>query len=246
MVLIPDIGAAFGQTIFGSGANPHPAPRVPMTFTSFKRLTEVGGFAQGVDIATLDTSFGGAPPSSIGRLSVIEMAVNPNSINFRQSKRITKRDTQEGSVFFHFTNSQGENNDILTMDFSGNTGNLDLRGDIDSSGGVLDTNGGQNTGAAQKLLIWHNLWELTREPMLLSTNVRNEFLITYSSIAIPTQINLIGFFSNVLEWTDSAEKPMSKDYSFSYTVERTEPPLSEILSAIQNASFNPDTTGNQI
>lgn len=251
MVLIPDIGAALGQTIFGEGGKPYSDPnRVPMAFTSLRRLR-----ASGLDTTARIGGEGGIIPdiTSISDLSivfpntaevtVIEMAVNPNSIGFRQPKRITKRDTQEGSVFFHFTNSRGENNDILTLDFSGNTGNIDSRSDIvTDTTSVFSTQAGVNTGANKKLSLWHNLWQLTREPMLLEDNTRNEFLIVYSSVAIPIQISLIGHWSNVLEFTDNADKPFSRDYSMSFTVEEIVPPLDELTSLIQEFAVDTTTT----
>lgn len=239
MTLVPDIGAALGQTIFGEGGKPFSDPnRIPMVFTSLQRL-RLGG---------LDTSerFTGTGTNDlvedvtksardINDVKVaIEMAVNPNSISFRQPKRIVKRDTQEGSVFFHFTNSKGENNDILTMDFRGNTGNLDIRGDITVDRGVFSTQGGSNTGAGEKLLIWQNLWALTREPMLLEDGVRNEFLIIYSSVGIPIEISLIGHWNNVLEFTENAEKPFTRDYSMSFTVQEVVPPLEELPGLLQS------------
>jgi hypothetical protein len=251
--LLPDVGAALGQTIFGTGGKPFTDPnRVPMVFTSLRRLrainadlkTFIGEETPIIDTASVDANL--QTDLEDGQRPIIQMAVNPNTITFRQPKRIVKRDTQNGSVFFHFTNSKGQNNDILTLDFRGNTGNLDPRGDVNSSGGgVFDTQGGYNTGAISKLALYHNLWSLTREPMLLEDNTINEFIILYSSIAIPVEIQLNGFFSQVLEWTDSAEKPFSKDYSFSFTVQDIIPPLAEVSGLLQSISFDTETTAGQ-
>lgn len=262
MTLIPDIGNALGQTIFGEGGKPYADPnRIPMSFTSLKRLREggldptarLGGIAEEL----VDEVSGGTGGfiSSVGTLStprrgmlpIIEMAVNPDSISFRQPKRITKRDTQEGSIFHHFTNSKGENNDILTLDFSGNTGNIDRRGDINTgSDSLFNTQNGFNTGANKKLAIWQNLWQLTREAILLEDNVRNEFLIIYSSTSIPIQISLIGHWSNVLEFSDTAGKPFSRDYSMSFTVESITPPLDEITSLLSEFAVDPETTAGLV
>lgn len=248
MTLIPDIGAALGQTIFGGGGNAFTAPRVPMIFTSLQRLRRGG-----LDTSERLTGTGAndlvddisRAASDINDVQIaIEMAVNPSSISFRQPKRIVKRDTQEGSVFFHFSNSKGENNDILTMDFRGNTGNIDIRGDITTYNGPFSTQAGINTGALKKLIIWQNLWSLTREPMLLSDGVENEFLIIYSSIATPIQISLIGHFSNVLEFTDSAEKPFSRDYSMSFTVQEVVPPLEELPGLVQTQIVDSQGAGS--
>jgi len=253
MTLIPDFTSALGQTIFGEGGKSFTDPnRVPMTFTSLKRL-RTGGIDPSARISGTENTASALEflsttnPLSApgGELISIEMAVNPNSINFRQPKRITKRDTQEGSVFFHFTNSKGENNDILTLDFRGNTGNLDIRGDVTTDRGLFSTQGGYNTGANRKLLIWHNLWALTREAMLLDDNTRNEFLIMYASVGIPVQIYLIGHYSNVLEFSENADKPFTRDYSMSFTVQEVVPPLSELPTQIQELTIDTRRTAGQ-
>ena len=121
------------------------------------------------------------------------------------------------------------------MEFRGNTGYINIDSDVITSG--------VQTGSFKKMLIWHNLWNLTREPILLSDGTKNEFFITYSSPIIPTQILLIGFFQNVLEWTDSAEKPFSKDYSMTFTVTNTQPSLDELYKDIQQiALYVPEAT----
>jgi len=57
----------------------------------------------------------------------VSLAVNPSNVSFRSTKRITKKDTQGGSVFVHWTNRLGRNNDILQIEFTGQTGNINLR-----------------------------------------------------------------------------------------------------------------------
>jgi len=248
MTLIPDIGAALGQTIFGAGGNAFSAPRVPMIFTSLQRLRKGG-------LSTTERLTGTGTNDLVDDISniasdindvqiAIEMAVNPNSISFRQPKRIVKRDTQEGSVFFHFSNSKGENNDILTVDFRGNTGNIDIRGDITTSNSTFSTQAGINTGALKKLAIWQNLWALTREPMLLDDGTANEFMIIYSSIGIPIQISLIGHYANVLEFTENAEKPFSRDYSMSFVVQEVVPPLSDLPNLVQTQIVDSQGAGS--
>lgn len=259
MALVPDIGASLGQTIFGAGGQPFSDPnRIPMSFTSLKRLRAAGlssgpgqdpvqlGGANGV---AADFTLGGASGISAinenvsGMLAIIEMMVNPNSITFKQPKRIVKRDTQEGSIWFHFSNSKGENNDILTIDFKGSTGNLDIRSDINTdTESVFSTRLGTNTGANKKLAIWHNLWQLTREPILLEDNTRNEFQIIYASVAIPLQIALLGHWSSVLEFSETADKPFSRDYTMSFTVEEVVPSLDEIAQLVQSFTIDTATT----
>jgi hypothetical protein len=260
-LLMPDIGAALGQTLLGGlGAVGNPQ-RVPMYFTSTARLrllnetlergqaitlAEIQNFSQqitdvtfGQQVITGDIAKG--TPRNV--LPIIKMAVNPNSISWRQPKRIVKRDTRNGSIYFHFSNEKGQNNDILTMDFRGNTGNIDPRGSANVNQGVFSTvsdTPDTNTNAIAKQIIWHNLWSLTREPMLLPDNTINVFQIFYSSPIIPIQIQLRGFFTNVLDWTDSADKPFSKDYSFGFTVQETIPPLDDLVPLIQQSAFAPE------
>jgi len=245
-----NLGSALGQTLFGSGAQSFTdANRIPMVFTSTRRLRLIDPKFQGISSlltgnmneqeATVAEVFFGGQENLSGEMSVIEMMVNPNSITWKQPKRIVKRDTQEGSVFFHFSNSKGQNNDILTMDFRGNTGNINIRSDSNADGGALSTSRGINTGATKKMLIWHNLWQLTREPMLLDDGTINDFMIFYTSPIIPGGIALVGFFGAVLDWTDSADKPNSKDYSFSFTVKETVPPLDNLLQDINTVVIDP-------
>lgn len=74
----------------------------------------------------------------------VSMLVNPSNISFKQNKRITRKDTQGGAVIFHWSNKMGRDNDILEMDFSGSTGNINIRtGGV--RGGALSLFGGQAT-----------------------------------------------------------------------------------------------------
>ena len=127
MALGPDIGTALGQTLFGSGASGLvDSSRIPMSFTSTKRLRLINSQFQGFG-REREAAAGEAAAVLFDRknqlafssniLPVIQMSINPKSIGWRQPKRIVKRDYQEGSVFYHFTNSKGQNNDILTLDF---------------------------------------------------------------------------------------------------------------------------------
>lgn len=173
----------------------------------------------------------------------IAMQVNPKSVEFEQPKRITRTDNRDGSTFFHFVNSKGQNNDILTIRMRGNTGNIDLRGSIGDKTRVsnLPTEErtsitaqaraarGLDTGALKKLLVWINLYLLTREPMLIGPGIENKFSISYQSPLFPTTIDFIGFFNEVLRFEESGEKPNSRDYSMEFIVERTEPELDQYL-----------------
>lgn len=225
-----DIAASIAGLLsagFPEGADPSGQPRAALVFTSALRLG-------GSDRSFVDASnfF-----KSAAFMERIIMAVNPNSIRFRQPKRFVKKDTREGSVFFHFTNSKGQNNDILTMSFNGSTGNIDLR---DAFTDAPRTE--QSTAALQKMLVWHNLYALTREPMVLSDGTENFFVISYASPLFPLTVDFFGFFNQVLEFEENARKPNSRDYSFEFTVTQTDPPLDEVLSIIENFLRTPSAT----
>lgn len=57
----------------------------------------------------------------------VSMLMNPSKVDFKQPKRTTSQQTQAGTVFYHWANEDGRNNDILTMEFSGQTGNINIR-----------------------------------------------------------------------------------------------------------------------
>lgn len=234
-------------TIGGRGSN----RRVPFTFTSTKRLLASGALdtANSRDLAkadaqdvltkelkaiegtdTLGSVLGTLGLSSIlsvvPSMPVISMAVNPNTIKWNQPKRFNKRDTMNGSVFFHFTNQNGQNNDILTLNFTGNTGNINTQNGLDAS---------TATGADVKLRIWHELYALTREPVLLDGGVKNEFFITYRTVLLPIPVTFIGFFNQVLEFTENAKDPFSRDYNFGFTVTNTSPPLDDLTNKLNSA-----------
>ncbi len=152
----------------------------------------------------------------------IVMEVNPNNIEFVQPKRFSRVDTLRGSVFHHFSNNKGQNNDILTIKFSGNTGNISRRGRTqeDKDRSIL------------RFIIWHNLYQLTREPMLLTDGQPNMFEIQYVSAMLPTTITFRGFFNEVLNWSENGQKPNSKDYSFSFIVQETFPDIDTIMDSV--------------
>ncbi|APU88891.1 hypothetical protein Rctr197k_072 [Virus Rctr197k] len=244
-----------------SGSQSSFAPRVAVLFTS--RLRQIAASTarlatQGLSEAQASTStfslealnfFGNAQSF----MPTIAMAVNPKSVKFVQPKRYNKRDTREGSVFFHFTNSKGQNNDILTLQFSGNTGNLDLRGSIGdatqepSASQQEVTNAatgraGNDTGALYKLLAWQNLYLMTREPMLLADGTENYFSIVYASALFPSEVTFRGFFSKVLEFEETADKPNSREYSFEFIVQSTIPDLDEVLQTLSGILNAPPAT----
>ena len=57
----------------------------------------------------------------------VSMTINPSTISFSQEKRITKKYTQSGAVYYHWANRTGRNNDVLELSFTGQTGNMSIR-----------------------------------------------------------------------------------------------------------------------
>lgn len=149
------------------------------------------------------------PGLQIGISPVIELAINPTSVKWTQQKRTSRRDVISGSVFFHYADEEElRNNDVLVLDVAGTTGNL-----MDKS----------------KLRVWHDLYSLSREPVVTIDGLQNECTIRYSTDLIPDML-LFGFFSKPLEFSESADKPFMRDYSFSFTVIDSNPKLSELVT----------------
>tara|TARA_R110002110_G_scaffold16569_38_gene71747 strand:- start:3521 stop:4270 length:750 start_codon:yes stop_codon:yes gene_type:complete len=229
--------------------------RVPMSFTSLKRRRLARGLPV-VGVTTADAGLYAANKSGL-LMTNVDMLVNPSSVEWTQNKRMTKVDVRDGSRFFHFLNSAGQNNDFLTLKFSGSTGNIDIRGaERVRRGGIgvgLNNNYAASTGANQKWLVWHNLYQLSREEVRLGVGAENWFRIDYSSnlftsstaglFSGPVQ-QFYGFFDSVLEFTESADKPNSRDYSFSFTVTSAEPDLDEAISVFTSVGFRHDAPGS--
>ena len=217
----------------GPGQSSNGEHRVPMEFTStFRRRNlqqqerdDVSRRTESL-AASVPTELGGGalPPARYphfqdltgqlnGAMSVIRMKVNPHTIEISEDKRYGTQETMEGNVFHHFTNSKGQNNNLATITFQGNTG------DISGQGASKK----ERLESLSRLKIFHELWQLTREPMSLIDVTgymeRNRFYITIVSPALPVPVEFIGFFTEVLKWSESAEKPFSKDYSMSFIVE---------------------------
>lgn len=168
----------------------------------------------------------------------IVMELNPNNIEFEQPKRYTRQDTQRGTVFHHFTNSQGQNNDVLTIKFAGNTGNIARRGR--SGDEIVDR-------AVTRLKIWHDLYQLTREPVILTDGTFNTMYVSYVSPLFPVVIQFSGFWTHVLRFSENAKKPSSRDYTMEFVVKETFPDMNTISDLIldqvvQEASLAPSAT----
>lgn len=269
-----DITTFFQNTLVSNIKASVTSRRVPFTFTSTARLVRSGEikFTQDRQFAVASTinrtrtqlamiekdARGTAALSQIGlgafvsleqiagregslsKISlsdaIIKMAVNPDSIQFSQGKRISRRDTMEGSTFYHFTNAADQNNDILEVGFTGQTGNINTRVS------PLDMIA---TGAPEKLRRWHDLYNLTREGMVLNEQntgvanitkgIPNQFFITYRTLLFPVQITLVGHFSKVLDFTESAESPNSTRYSMAFTVTDTYPKLDDLSKQLSSS-----------
>lgn len=191
-------------------------PRTAMVFTSRKRQMALdAAFVGPVQIAQ-------PLPLRAGETRSIAMEVNPNSVEFNQPKRFARQDTQTGVVFHHFNDLEGKNNDILTINFRGSTGNINRLVDTEVDRGL----------ALKKLAVWHNLYLLTREPMLLSDGKPNVFEVVYSSALLTVPIHFQGFFSRVLEWSEQGTKPNSRDYTMEFTVTSVAPNLDELVTLV--------------
>jgi len=141
----------------------------------------------------------------------VTMLINPSQVEFKQNKRITRRNTQSGAVFFHWANTLGRNNDILEMSFRGQTGNINIQQGTVRKGltGIIPGAGKVNdfvndraerivqgdgpgsvalqgdeyvTSGAAKLSNFWNLYSLTREPVVdPKYGFPVYYYITYSS-----------------------------------------------------------------
>jgi hypothetical protein len=178
------------------------------------------------------------------------MKINPQTVTFSQAKRITRRDTQSGAVYQHWTNAKGRNNDVIQINFSGQTGNLNLRTGARQATVVndqlkqfqewvksvtqqegLDVT---NLSGAAKLVNFWNLYSITREPVVDPVSGQpNNFHIMYSSPVLGNaMIDFIGFFDRVLEFTDDANDPFNKSYSFSFTATGSMPSMDHVYQYI--------------
>jgi hypothetical protein len=176
----------------------------------------------------------------------VRMKVNPQSVTFSQSKRITRRDTQSGAVFFHWTNAKGSNNDVINIAFSGQTGNINLRTGAKRANAlsselaqfqdwvksVTKQEGleiATISGAAHLMSFW-NLYALTREPMFDPVSGQpNQFHVMYSSpILGNAMVDFVGHFDRVLEFSDEAAEPFNKSYNFSFVASASIPSMDDI------------------
>lgn len=243
MVLAANLNHLFSTTqLFSLGApSPVAGTRVPHVFTSTlrQRMAKTTSLrASGLTENAISNSLDALPAEYVATLPrslwpEIRMSVNANSVKFRQGKRIVKKDTREGSVFFHFANTRGQNNDILYATFSGRTGNINPQ--AIAAGREPTTGAADTTGALRKHRTFHQLWHWTRESKLLPDGTVNVKSILYTSKVIPVTLALHGHCNAALEWSEEGAKPNSAPYSFEFTVQDTDPPLDDLLDYIDEA-----------
>jgi hypothetical protein len=229
MAIAPDLATAFGLSNLLTRGDGTAGPRTPMEFTCSTWRSQ--------------------------NMPSILLMVNPHSVSFRQPKRITKKNTQGGTVFFHWTDLNGQNNDILEIQFKGRTGNIrnkpnfqpnntfigkGLQIAANAISGITPDTPTPNAGFAKHVL-WTRLYTLTRVPMVdPTTKIRNVAEITYISPLFPRKILFMGFFNNVLEFAEIAEQPWLVEWSFSFIVQATNPGLdsvSQMLMAVLNSQI---------
>lgn len=175
----------------------------------------------------------------------LRMVINPRSLRFDQPKRISFRDTIAGKTFYHWTDSRGKNNDILTLTFNGITGNIDPRvlnnaSVFPATSSIPDGMDRERSrtafGNLAKHLAWAKLYQLTADPIVDQfSNRLNLVTCTIQTVLLPFPIQFEGHFPAVMSFTDSADNPFSKDWSLSLVVRTMNPPLSTIVSLLQIA-----------
>lgn len=163
--------------------------------------------------------------------NTVQMTVNPNSVKFSQSKRIsTPRKTIGGTTYFNWTDVNGRNLDVITMSISGETGTITGLGKTTTQQAKtgLITVGGTYQGTraqknAQNFAKWYNLTaEPAIDPKILVPNV---WTIRYKSLIFP-DIIFSGFYMNVLDFTDEAvQNPFNKKYSVVFIVTAVKPDI---------------------
>lgn len=201
-------------------------------------------------------------------LPSIALRVNPHNVSFKQNKRVTKRNTQGGTVYMHWSDEYGQNNDVLEMQFRGRTGNINLRrnpdakkadglGGLPAQGlqalanwltGASPENADQykNQGGA-KLFTWSRLYQLTRMPMIdRSTGKKNIFYIVYRSPLFPRPVVFTGFFNNVLDFSETAENPFLVEWSFTFVAQSTMPDLDTLSEYIVAVLTSPQRVSAEI
>lgn len=178
-------------------------------------------------------------------IPAIQMSVNPTSVKFSQSKRIsTPRKTIGGTTYFHWSDSKGRNLDLLTLTISGETGAMSGLGNtaaLQSLTSVIKSNGKLDPKAAKNAQNWAAFYTLTTQPAIDPTTLkRNIWTIQYRSMLFPN-INMRGFFLNVLDFSDSALEPFSKKYTALFVVTKVNPDITLLQNLFVQAGQSAQT-----
>jgi len=171
----------------------------------------------------------------------IKMSVNPNSVSWDQSKRIsTAKKTIGGTTYFKWSDKTGRNLDPLILTISGETGpisGLGANGVTQSKTSIITLGGfAKNSRSFANGQNWAKLYTLTTQPEIDPvTFVPNIWEITYRSLLFPNII-FNGFFNQVLKFSDTAASPFSKQYSLSFTVTAVRPDILQLRNLIGSAN----------
>lgn len=183
-------------------------------------------------------------PQGLLDVQPISMLVNPNSIEWSWPKRKSKLRTRKGTTFYFFTGDDGSSLDILELSLRGSTGSIELPPDWNRQGRLTGANAllaFTDNEAAKKLIVWHRLYQLSREPDVtqeavagLRRDYRNYQFMSYVSPLFPYPLVFQGHWDAALSFTETADKPGSREYSGKFVVERIWPSdmLDETLAAL--------------
>lgn len=245
MALFPSFATALNAELRLPAQNPSGDPgRIPMVFSSLLRREPRGAtrgrltapIGRPVTQQDLDAAARGLESRrqfSQYAATDIVMSLNPNSMDFAEPKRITETKVAGGTVFTHWTDADGRNNDVLRIQFQGRTGNIDVRGALpitrsDESRELLRMETyTPSTQAIERTLVWHDLYQLSREPMLLNDGRRNIMYVAYTSPLLSTTVEFAGHFENVIHFGENGEAPFSPQYDFTFVVTDSDPSLNE-------------------
>jgi hypothetical protein len=202
--LSPAVGRV--NSLLGRNTSPPSSNRIPIVWDSEFRRTESVKFPHPL-------------------LIPLEMSVNPNTMSWSQSKRYSEKKVRKGSVFYHFTDKSGASNDIIRINFKGSTGNIDLRTER------LEDGSFKTNGAKDKLTSFYSLYLMSREPVrLIDNTTKNQIYLSIQSPMFPNVIvSLSGFFDSVINFEETAGKPNSRDYDFTYIVEKTDRSMEDLV-----------------
>jgi len=172
----------------------------------------------------------------------IQMSLNPSSVKFSQSKRIsTPRKTIGGTTYFHWADRNGRNLDQLILSLSGETGPISGLGSsaqLRESTALIKTNGTIDARAKKHGENWARFYTLTAQPAIDPITFKpTVWTIQYKSLLFPS-VTFRGFFNSVLDFTDDAANPFSKKWSVGFTVTGVSPNILELENLI--AKVNAD------